>query len=278
MKRRNIYGLIIVLLGAISQQACYSERELSDESGPVTELSFQLAYDAEDITCTGAFTHAQQRWEIQRLAFFVSELQVQSSDSQAWQPVSLSPSAWQTDDVSLIWFSDKCEQATDSVSNTLLSLAISPEKFSEVTALRFSLAVPNHLNHLDPLRQPSPLNLPDMFWSWRMGYKFIRFDIKSTDPQAAIKQWSYHLGSLGCESPSVVRAPTQECTYPNRYSITLPVADVQQGLVVDLAQLLSGVSPAASDSCMFKSKGEESCERLAENLKTQNVISWQQND
>ena len=36
--------------------------------------------------------------------------------------------------------------------------------------------MPWQLNHQNPLTASSPLNISEMFWSWQLGHKFLRFD------------------------------------------------------------------------------------------------------
>ncbi|PJN92728.1 metallo-mystery pair system four-Cys motif protein, partial [Amaricoccus sp. HAR-UPW-R2A-40] len=43
--------------------------------------------------------------------------------------------------------------------------------------LAFEIGVPFDLNHGDPTLAPAPLDLTAMFWTWRGGYKFLKFEV-----------------------------------------------------------------------------------------------------
>ncbi|WMN61831.1 metallo-mystery pair system four-Cys motif protein (plasmid) [Pseudoalteromonas xiamenensis] len=110
--------------------------------------------------------------------------------------------------------------------------------------LSFTLGVPFELNHRNPLTQASPLNVPEMFWTWQQGHKFLRLDLKQQN-----EGWEFHLGSIGCQSASVMRSPTQPCVQANRYQYSV---ELNESHVVefDLNALLGGLDLTTLPDCM----------------------------
>lgn len=101
---------------------------------------------------------------------------------------------WQLDDLALIDFENGtggCSNGTPEMNERITGKV--PD--GQYTGLRFTLGVPFNKNHLDPLTQPSPLNLTALMWVWNAGHKFARLDFSSTgNPRGFL----VHLGSTGC--------------------------------------------------------------------------------
>ena len=137
----------------------------------------------------------------------------------------------------------------------------------EPATLHFTLGLPFAVNHQNPVTQPSPLNDSSMFWVWRNGYKFLRWDMQSNTGDS----WSFHLGSVGCQSASVVRAPDVECAHPNTVDFVLPLITFGTSrdleIALDLQTVLGNISPTKSNTCMFSSIDDKTCVRLLNNLK-----------
>ena len=139
---------------------------------------------------------------------------------------------------------------------------------NNASRIRFTLGVPFEVNHLNPIHQPSPLNLSSMFWVWQTGHKFMRIELATNN-----EQWLFHLGSTGCQSTSVMRPPKQQCRYPNRFTFDLPITEQNDGdlwLNMDLAALLSNVDLSALSSCQSE-HDNISCQQLLTNLSVGNT-------
>jgi len=237
-------------------------------------------YEQQTIKCDKRFVHKGQQWHIQQLAFFVSNMQYKMADSEEWQALSFVTSPWQTEHTALIWYatgcdSDVAQEAPDNKQGNT-SLMLQSSEFEQAQApvqMRFSLSVPFEYNHLNPLTQSSPLNNPSMFWSWRLGHKFLRLDINSKQMQ---KQWSFHLGSLGCQSQSSLRPPEQPCSQPNRFEITLNIDSQNQNSVLnfDLSALLENIDMARMSPCMFDLSEQASCALLLDNIQDKDIFSF----
>lgn len=103
--------------------------------------------------------------------------------------------------------------------------------------VRFTVGVPERLNHAEPTRAQPPLDRSDMFWTWRQGYKFFALDGNN---------FAFHLGSTRCTSPAPVRPPAEPCGHSNRLTITLPKLDWELGVIgVDFGGLLAALGNGA---------------------------------
>lgn len=243
-------------------------------------IAFEVWHDGSPLDCKKFESH-QQDWTIQQLAFFISNVQLSAQGSVLKPQLSTTP--WQTDGVVLLqpYLAD-CETELADETQTELGKQVSAEALKTNNALQFAapvnldsaqqlsftLAVPFELNHQNPLLQPSPLNLPSMFWSWRSGHKFFRLDM-----QGANNSWVFHLGSVGCSAASTMRSPQEQCVQPNRVRFDLNKQDNGAKLVLHLDRLIANTSLLGSDSCLFHSE-QPSCDLLMSNLNTQDVFEW----
>jgi uncharacterized repeat protein (TIGR04052 family) len=243
-------------------------------------IEVEIWHNGNPLDCNTFESH-QQVWSIQQLAFFISH--VKFSDEDTEHQANLTSTPWQTDDVVLIQpdFDDcatKSEGEDKTIQNDPIASQViktnsylqfaSPVDLDASEQFSFSLAVPFELNHQNPLLQPSPLNLPSMFWSWRSGHKFFRLDMQSFD-----RNWVFHLGSVGCTAASTMRSPQSECVQPNRVNFILDKKHDGTKLVLHLDRLIANTSLQKNDSCLFH-LGQESCTILMSNLKNQDVFEW----
>ena len=182
------------------------------------------------------------------LRFYLSELAMIDTEGRA-VPVRLDANAWQGDSTALVALGGKNE-------NPVVSGKVAGGHYE---AIEFLLGVPFERNHGNPLTVAPPLNVPEMFWTWQSGYKFVRLDIGN--------DWSFHLGSTGCVSASAVRPPGEPCRAPNAARIRLRSDTPGVGtIVVDLDALLGRIDTAVAGNCMAAYAESEACRRLLANL------------
>lgn len=227
--------------------------EPSTSSGVV---QFDLQYKQQPINCLSEFNYNDRQWQINQFNWFVSDIEIYQQGH--WQSVPLQVNDSQTESVALLRLYD-C--ATDATHAQQLQLA-EPQDWRQIDKIRFNLGVPFALNHTNPLQQPSPLNLPSMFWSWQGGHKFLRLDLQSEQGS-----WSFHLGSVGCQADSAVRSPASACQQPNLFQFELPVT-TDGHIVMQLDRLLVGVELANQTSCTFHYAEQAACQLLLDNLPT----------
>ena len=273
MIRSSCLGIFtaLVFMGC-SPQSADQQNALSRASGKVT-VPVVFSAQGNALNCKQGVTIDDQNWRTEHLAFYVSNLMFKTTTESNWQPLRLLVNNWQTEQTGLIWFNSQCDKS-ETAFNHSLDLDVTEDTWENVTALKFELAVPFEQNHLNPLQQASPLNISAMFWSWQLGHKFIRLDlVNETHVEGQRNSWSYHLGSVGCQSASSLRSPEQPCSVPNRFEITLPKTTTDVALRFDIAQLLNKISPASMHSCMFQNIQEVACPKLASNLKSGDVFT-----
>lgn len=207
------------LFGLLAVSSCQPARPVA--------LTVQLVWQGQPITCQTALDIHGQHFSLQQLQFYLADFRQQ-------QPLTLVPNHHRSADVALL--------GTDCQSPGVWELQFQQPLHSG--PLSFQLGVPFALNHQNPLQADLPLQQADMHWAWQSGYKFFRLDL-----QGQQDSWSFHLGSTGCHSASVVRPATAPCQAPNRVLIELPYQG-ETRLTVDLAPLFATVQPNRSNSCM----------------------------
>jgi uncharacterized repeat protein (TIGR04052 family) len=119
---------------------------------------------------------------------------------------------WQRENVALLDFengSGPCVNGT-AATNTSVRGTVAA---GDYTGIRFTLGVPENLNHADQTAAAAPLDLTALFWSWNGGYKFLRIDHTST---AQPEGWFVHLGSTGCTPSGDPTVPATSCSNPHR--------------------------------------------------------------
>lgn len=207
---------------------------------PMT-LPIKLMWGEQELNCNQALPELPQ-WRLENIQFYLSQFKNNG------RPIYLVQDGHLTQQKNLALLGSDCR--SDGQWQIVFEHTLEPGEFS------FNLGVPFKQNHQVPLKSQSPLNQSDMFWTWQMGHKFFRLDLtkheskkRETEPQTG---WQFHLGSTGCKSASVMRAPAKECEHPNRPKFTLNYQG-DNSLVLDLAPLLSETlnnQKITQDSCM----------------------------
>jgi len=232
------------------------------------EISFGPTYIGKSLTCDSTIAHSNDSWLYTQLQLFISDIYLKDSSGK-WQKATLEKSAFQTADIALL--GENCNLSNEK------SKANWSVKFSKKTDLinsshiRFTLGLPFAMNHLNPLTQESPLNVPTMFWGWQQGHKFLRLEMSSKN-----NDWLFHLGSVGCKSVSPLRAPNQECRYPNRYTFELPIGKKDNSIIFELSALLKDITLSSQTSCQ-SSPDKQSCQLLFNNLQEKDQLAVFQN-
>ena len=204
---------------------------------PVT-VRFQAQVGDETFACGREYSGVgvtKSRISSRDFRFYVSSLRLIDATGKE-TPVELDQDGkWQLDDLALLDFENAtgpCSNGTPEVNQQITGTA--PE--GKYTGLRFTLGVPFNKNHIDPMAQPSPLNLTALMWVWNAGHKFARLDFSSP---AIPRGFSVHLGSTGCTPNETKNTIPTSCKFPNRVEVSFPLFDVSKDAVVaDLAALL----------------------------------------
>lgn len=184
--------------------------------------------------------------------FYLHDVQLLRADGSA-VPVTLAETPWQREGVALLDFENgqgPCAQGGNAPVNEALRGSVPPGSYS---GIRFTLGVPERLNHQDATVAQSPFNLTAMFWNWQNGYKFLKVDLQvagdAPAPAASPAHggaagrggFSLHLGSTQCVA-SAPTEPGRDCRNPNRPVITLTGFDpLATTIIADIGPVLAGV-------------------------------------
>jgi len=227
-------------------------------------IIFSPTFKGETLTCNSVIAHSNKKWHYTQLQFFVSSIELQNNKLE-WQKASLIKSVYQTDKIALL--GEHCD-SSNKKNNANWRLILDPKiDLTKITRIRFHLGLPFAINHLNPLTQESPLNISTMFWGWQKGHKFLRLEMASSNDN-----WLFHLGSIGCKAASPLRAPKEECRYPNRYVFELPIYDENNQITFDLSTLLSNMTITEQASCQ-SSPNKSSCQALFSNFRKKGELS-----
>ncbi len=179
---------------------------------PKTEsLQVQPLFQEKRFNCQSVIKQNAKTWHLSQVYLFASEIEYQNNQGN-WQTLPLADNKYQSQQIVLLGVD--CQHNAKGQWQLRLTDQVKRE---QIKALRFQVGIPFTLNHLNPLQQNSPLNIPNMFWVWQTGHKFVRMEMTS----AASDHWLFHLGSVGCSSVSALRSPKQPCLYPNTFKVTL---------------------------------------------------------
>jgi len=210
---------------------------------PSQPLRLQLQWQGQPLRCDSVLTLAGQTFQLAQLQLFLSDFRQQHA-------IALKHGPYSNDRLVLLGIDCQSNDAGQWHIPLASALTTGP--------LYFTLGVPAELNHQNPLLAKTPLQQTDMHWSWQHGYKFLRLDLTGH------ANWSLHLGSTGCSSPSVMRAPPQPCLQPNQLQVQLQYSGQPQ-LVLDLAPLLQDFVANGDNSCM-SDRQTQSCRQLLPRL------------
>ncbi|PJZ47879.1 MbnP family copper-binding protein [Leptospira saintgironsiae] len=149
------------------------------------------------------------------LRFYVSEFELVDQNDNIITLDVPNTGAWQYGGVALLDFENgkgSCSGTTET--NNFVQASVENKTYK---TLRFTLGVPESLNHIDYSVAPSPLNVSGLAWSWTMGYRFFVGEFLSNDAATLGNAAVLHIGSAGCSESAGVYT----CTNSNRTVIEL---------------------------------------------------------
>jgi uncharacterized repeat protein (TIGR04052 family) len=213
--------------------------------------------------------------------FYVSDVSLIDTQGKVVPLTLVQDGKWQYQNLALIDFENKTGACVNGTVETS-DIVVGTVPKGKYKAVRFSLGVPQNLNHEDSTLAPSPLNLTSLWWNWQFGYKFARIDFTSQIPSTGQKQHLHgdeskskgfliHLGSTGCQAETTSQKPVTVCANPNRATITLNNFDPNKNVIVaDIAKLLANVNlsynqPGTAPGCMSE-PNDKDCAAIMKNL------------
>jgi uncharacterized repeat protein (TIGR04052 family) len=251
---RRLYATLLSCALALGAAAC-------GDDGPREPVEIQFAGLVGDAPFACGETYAGMGatgvdFRAGDFRFFVSDVRLLTAEGRE-VPVQLDPEAlFQAEGVALMDFEDgtaTCVTAGNpQIKDSIVGTVRGDEEY---TGIRFVLGVPFDLNHLDPLRQPSPLNISAVHWSWARGYMFLRTEGRALLGDEAQQAWIVHTGSDGCETDA--DGHVTGCAHDNRPEVTLEGFDPASNVVVaDLAMLLSSANLEATSGDVAGCEGQ----------------------
>ena len=197
--------------------------------------------------------------------FYVSGVELLTASGGS-EPLELEQDGlWQRENLALLDFENgatSCVNGTTATNTTVRGTVPA----GDYTGLRFTLGVPESMNHQDASTAAAPQDLTALWWNWNGGYKFMRVDHTSN---AASGGWNVHLGSTGCTPSGDPSVPATSCTNGHRPTITFNVFDWETNEVVaDYGVLLedSDVSVSVGPRGCMAFPGDADCPELMNNL------------
>lgn len=262
-----------VAMAMLVPAGCVVDPGMNDGDAEPRRVALKFAANVGDAaaecgTMYDALGTTGERAEILDLRFYVCNIRLVDDEGDE-VPLTLEQDGkWQVDDVALLDFENgtgACGDAGTVDVNAQVTGTVPPDAY---TGVRFDVGVPFDLNHDDLAGSPSPLNVGAMFWTWAIGHKFIRVDLRTEGGLG----WNMHLGSTMCESGGPMDPPISTCARVNLPSIAIDDFDFEHDAVVfDVAALfassdLTRDTPDTASGCQTFPDDVNECTDLFPNL------------
>lgn len=208
---------------------------------PVRRIRFAPTVAGEDFACRRPYQGLGSTGvdgTVSDFRFYVHNVRLLTPEGTEVPFVLDDRAEWQGSGVGLIDFEGGpdagCYGGSKGRNTELTGLA--PQ--GNYTGVRFSIGVPEALNHADPSTLKAPLTAGGMAWSWLAGFKFLKFELGPA---------VLHVGSTSC-----TRTPSKviKCKKQNRPEIELLNFDPHtQVIQTDIAAAFQSSDLAENPSC-----------------------------
>ncbi len=247
--RRRTLGLVLGA-AALAAMPASALAHSGHEATQAVDLRFAAVAGSAPVGCgtpIPGLGKTKQAAQLSDLRFYVSGVKLLRRDGSAAAVTLGKNSAFQysrgSDRLTLIDLENGtggCKAEGTKATNA--SVRGTAPKGSYV-GVRWTLGVPESLNHTDVPAAPAPLNLAGLGWDWQFGRKFAKIEV--SDPGGATGSWAektfyVHLGSVGCSGDPAAGGKAT-CKTQNRAEIRLArFSPARQRIAVDLKSLLAG--------------------------------------
>ena len=267
---------LIAALSALMLVACGSDDDSSSNNTPNSQpeqpttqnisLKFSASVGAEAVACGTSTTLVGNgnggngtAPDIKDFRLYVSDVQVATATGE-FVAVTLAESDWQQERVALLDFEDGTSSCSAGTSETRLVVE-GTAPTADYSRVRFTIGVPEALNHLNQETASAPLNIGGLHWNWAGGYKHARIDVAG---------WNIHLATTGCTLDDNNENLDCSNARPNRPTYTLDNVDLEDSTInFDYAELVSGADISTDQGgkpgCMSAAADPE-CATLFTNL------------
>ncbi len=218
-------------------------------------IGFAAINGAKPVTCGKSITGlgtTDRSAQLNDLRFYVSGVQLLRKGGGAVSVKLPTGSKWSYSKgnvaVTLIDLENgtgNCAAEGTRATNTKVRGTVPKGKY---VGVRYSVGVPELLNHTDPTTVPSPLNLTAMGWNWQFGHKFMKIELSQDGGTPWGSEIYYlHVGSTDCVGDPAA-GDKAVCGLPNRNKVTLKKFNpAKQRVAIDFKNLFGGVNVAADD-------------------------------
>lgn len=206
--------------------------------------------------------------------FYVHDVKLVKADGSTTDFALSNDGTWQNGTVALLDFEDKTGDCTAGTTDTNLSLKgyAAPGNY---VGVEFKVGVPEAQNSLYSVTASAPLNVTAMYWSWTTGYKFFKFEWKTTEGAGGLG--TFHLGASGTCTGGNGSSTNLSCTYPDiptvRVTRTNNAAWTPSAnpVYLDVKALVQGTNTNVADggaslTCMGNSNTTALCKPLLTNI------------
>jgi uncharacterized repeat protein (TIGR04052 family) len=211
--------------------------------GKRVALDFAAMVGDAPFACTQSYTLGTPASTVQPrdLRLYVYDVALVRADGSR-VPVALDTDGRsQAQNVALLDFEDASGSCEGGTAETNSKVVGSVADHPDYTGVHFRIGVPSELNHLDAARQPAPLDVESMFWSWQDGHILLASEWKT--PLNA--GWQLRVAESLYESEGGCKGSHQRgYSCPNSFQpiVELPAFDVARDKVkLDLAVLFRGI-------------------------------------
>jgi uncharacterized repeat protein (TIGR04052 family) len=214
-------------------------------------LDFELVVNGAPFRCGDEYEELGEPplpFTVTDARFYLHDLAL-LHETRGWLPLELERGTFQAQNLALLDFENGCgPDGTEEMHTTLTGSVASQDR--DFVGLRFTLGVPPEQNFIDLSRAAPPLDVTGMFWTWQVGYKYVKLDGSSPASGGGINPFFLHLGASACPGDNPQAPPSAACAQPNLASFELlEFSPTAQRVVADLASLL------ASSDLSFNTEG-----------------------
>ncbi|MEA5573502.1 MbnP family copper-binding protein [Calothrix sp. UHCC 0171] len=244
---------VLIFFVAFSLWHHYTSHKVNAASTQEVTIKFAAKVGDQPFNCGSNYKLGKPATTVTPLdfRFYISDIHLIDNKNKSI-PLSLNQDGkWQYQNVALIDFENKTGACANGTVETR-NIVVGKIPQGQYKAIKFTLGLPENLNHEDSTLAPSPLNLTSLWWNWQFGYKFARIDFarltksQPTDThqhkhgeKEAVNAFFIHLGSTGCQAETASQKPTTKCTNPNTAIINLANFEPSKNtIVIDIAKLV----------------------------------------
>ncbi|MBM4252362.1 MAG: metallo-mystery pair system four-Cys motif protein [Deltaproteobacteria bacterium] len=240
---RQLFGttpFLCALSGAIALLSCgKKDTKATDATVAATQpvtINFKATVGDAPLNCGQSYAGVGTTGstiEVRDFRFYVYNPQLLKADGTKVALTLTQDGKWQRDNVALLDFTNGtglCDSSGTS-TNTAIGGTV---PIGTYTGLSFQFGLPPKLNHLNAATETAPFNETGMWWTWKGGYKYSRFDFKTSGQD----NFYIHMGATNCTG--TVEAGFT-CAYDYEPIMSFAAFDsATQAIKLDVKTLLTG--------------------------------------